>query len=530
MRTNSVTIRPLLRTAVAALLAGVLMAIPAVVLAQRGATEQTEPTDRFDPAVEQDLIELPAFTPTPPLPDVIAARPGSDDVLDLRGCVAIALEYNDALRAERIKRDELRGTMNQALSTGMPTFDLYGEWSRGRDPSFALDESFGGGGGELAPPPGSDPWFEEWLAGFGSILPEASAIPAQNFVRANGTVSWTINPLKINGAVGGARLAIDRQEELIVGAEQTTTERVLGAYFQIIRTAAETGALEAQISNQGELLDLVRLRFDLGLATTLDTLQAAVNVANLEPQLRRVRKQLLNDGARLNALLGRRPENALSIRNEQPVELDPIDIEQALALAELRPDLVVQEYFIEILRRNRKVQKSEMTPYLTLVGSFGYVGKSFDKLFVDGHEAWRTAVGLTIPVFDGMLTRGLVQETDAQIRRAEAELLGRRREVRVEVLELMANLEAARDNLDSTALNLRRAEQTLAETMLMYQLGKANYLEVLVAEASRAQAQQNLIDVRYEVLTLTASFKRAVGYSPVLTLAQIMNTTGEVSE
>ena len=129
-----------------------------------------------------------------------------------------------------------------------------------------------------------------------------------------------------------------------------------------------------------------------------------------------------------------------------------------------------------------------------------------------------------------MLTRGVVQETDAQIRRAEAELLGRRREVRVEVLELLANLEAARDNLDSTALNLRRAEQTLEETMLMYQLGKANYLEVLVAEASRAQAQQNLIDVRYEVLTLTASFKRAVGYSPLTTLAQIMSQTGEVSE
>ena len=83
----------------------------------------------------------------------------------------------------------------------------------------------------------------------------------------------------------------------------------------------ESGVEQCRVEEQ-----LVRLRFELGLATTLDTLQAAVNVANLEPQLRRVRKQLLNDGARLNALLGRRPESALSIRNEQPLELDPIDM------------------------------------------------------------------------------------------------------------------------------------------------------------------------------------------------------------
>ena len=53
--------------------------------------------------------------------EVITARPGAGEVLDLTTCVGIALEQNDALRAVRLRRKELDGQMYQALSTGLPT-------------------------------------------------------------------------------------------------------------------------------------------------------------------------------------------------------------------------------------------------------------------------------------------------------------------------------------------------------------------------------------------------------------------------
>jgi outer membrane protein TolC len=226
--------------------------------------------------------------------------------------------------------------------------------------------------------------------------------------------------------------------------------------------------------------------------------------------------------------MGRTPEAPLRIANRQVLELDPIDDAVALALAQERPELEATALFVDILRRNRQAQVAGRRPYLTLSGSYGYVGRTVDTVFDDGHDSWRATAAVTVPVFDGLLTKGLVDETEARIRRTEAELQGRRRDVQVEVLEILANLRLARDLLAAVQLNLERSEEVLEESLLMLQLGKTNYLDVLVAEANRAEARSNVIEARYTVLTLTASLKRAIGWSPMIRLADIPGLAAEV--
>ncbi|MEN8008523.1 MAG: TolC family protein, partial [Candidatus Krumholzibacteriota bacterium] len=238
---------------------------------------------------------------------------------------------------------------------------------------------------------------------------------------------------------------------------------------------------------------------------------------------------LRNEGSRLNALIGRIPEAPLKVANEQVVEQDPLDETHALELAQQRPELMSTALWVDILQKNRQAQIADNRPYLTLYGSYGYVGKTADTMFDNGHDSWRASVALNIPLFDGMLVRGKVAETEGRIRRTEAELTGRRREVQVEVMEILANLRMARQVLEAVILNQERSEEVLDESLLMLQLGKINYLDVLVSEANRAEARSNVIDARYEVLVLTASLKRAVGQSPLMPLNGIPGLVAEVS-
>jgi outer membrane protein TolC len=453
----------------------------------------------------------------------VVARPGGDEVLSLEDCVALALEQNDQVQAERSRRQELDGQMIQALSTGLPTLDATGEWSRGRDPTFALDESFAGGGDEGGFGALLDSLFNffDLPADGGSFLPAPEAIPAQTFWRASLDLHWTINPILVIGAVGAADLSIQRQDLAVVEVEHRITEETVIAYHGIILAAEDLAAVEAQITNQEELLEIMKLRHEVGMATELDTLQAAVSVANLRPQWRRARQNLRNAGARLNALMGRTPATPVAIHEEQHVENDPVDRQKALELALQRPDLRQVELFSSMLRRNRQVQKSDMRPYLTIDGSYGWVARQLDELDRKGHDFWRAAVALNVPLFNGLLTRGQVKETEASIRRTENELSGLRRQVEVEVLELGDNLTAAQENLAAARLNLKRSEDLLEQFTLMLRLGKTDYLSVLEAEANRAQARSNLIEARYEVLALTASLKRALGFSPMTPLAAL---------
>ena len=65
------------------------------------------------------------------------------------------------------------------------------------------------------------------------------------------------------------------------------------------------------------------------------------------------------------------------------------------------------------------------------------------------------------------------------------------------------------------------SQEVLDESLLMLELGKTSYLDVLVAESNRAQARSNVIDARQNVLVLTSNLKRAVGYSPLLPLRAV---------
>jgi outer membrane protein len=473
-------------------------------------------------AVAQDESTPFEFTPVAPLGESVEAVPGADAVWTIASCLDTALVRNESLRAERERRYEITGQKYQAVSNALPSIDLGADWARGRDPSFAFNESFGGGGSFTPPevPPG-DEWFLDWLAGFGSLIPPAEDITAQTYYRASANLTWELNPVKLLGAVSAANLGLQQQDELITAAEHQTSEQVIDAYFQIISLAEARRAMEAQYANQAALLELVKMRYELGTAARLDTLQAAVALANIEPQVRSLAKAVRNAGGRLNALMGRDPSAPLAIANELPVEDDVIDAEVAARLAMDRPDLRAADLSTDLLQRQRQVQVADLRPYLNFSGSYGYVGRDVGTLFDDGHDTWNAAVAFTVPVFNGLLTKGLVDETDARIRRTEVETAGQRRLVLVEVREILNNLDTARQNLRAAQLNLERAEEALAESLLMYRLGKASYLEALDAEANHVTARRTMIEARYAVLTLVASLKRAIGHSPATPLAEI---------
>ena len=458
--------------------------------------------------------------PAPAAEVEVVAVPGAAAPLDLQACLREALAANDRVVAERWRRRELDGQMKQALATGLPTLDLVGDWSRSRDPSFALDSTFGGGGG-FGPVVGADPWFEEWLAGFGSLIPPPQDIAAQSYWRASLNLAWTVNPVKVLGAVGAARLGLDRQELAVRAVEQQVGEQVVAAYQQVVTAADRIAAVRAHLANQDEILAVIRLRHELGLATQLDTLQAAVGRANTLPELTRAEAGLRTAGARLNALLGRDPATPLSVVAGAELEAGEIVPETALSLARGRPDLAAGGLLVDIQRRGRQATKADNLPYLTINGAYGYVGRTTDTLFDEGHDSWRASVALNVPVFDGLLTRGLVREADGRIRRSEAELTAQRRDVEVEVLDLLARLAAARQTHAAVAVNLERAEEARRQSLLQLELGKAAYVDVLVAEANRSDAQAAVIDARYEVLALTASLKRAIGRDPAERLADI---------
>jgi outer membrane protein TolC len=451
----------------------------------------------------------------------VVAIPGSSDVLDLDTCVRAALAGNPDLAAERAGLGSVRGQIYQAVALGLPSLDLVGNWSRSRDPSFALDETFASGNDEAIDPPDIgdadfDTFMDDFFAGFSSFgVPAPEDIPAQSFWRATADVTWDLNPFLVANAVSAARAGVHRQDALIQGAEHRTVTAAMTAYVGILEAAEIVAALDAELAARREFLDISRRRFELDVATALDTLQAAVSLANLEPERRRADQHLRDAGAELNVTLGRDPLVPISVSSEVELERGSLDPEVVTALALRRPDVRALQLEERLHRTNKRATRAEHLPYLSMFGSWGYVAKEFDELGTDGQDAWRASVSLQIPLFDGFVTRGRLKEAEADIQQTIFRREDTERRARMEALSLLGELDAARANLRAAELNMTRAEDALRITTLRYENSKADYLAVLNAQSDRFRARQNLIQARYEVLTGTAGLKEAIGISPL---------------
>ena len=462
-------------------------------------------------------------------PGVMAAElvaiPGASESMDIDACVGAALTTNAALAAQRIARDELSGQMTQARATGLPTVDLTGNWSRSRDPSFAFSSTFAGedDSGGFVPVTPSDSSIVRFFDGF-SFLPSPEDIEAETYWRASVNARWELRPGLVWNAVGAAGLGIDRQEAAIADAEHRTVEAAMSSYYNVIRSSEQLAALQADFEAKQEFLDVARKRNRLGLATPLDTLRAAVSLANVTPLLRKAKQDMRTAGSTLNVMMGREPLAPLSVTGAPPIEEASIEGDMlTIERVADRPDIRQVDLLESILRKNRGAQKADHRPYLAANASYGYVTTALGELTDTGHDFWSASLTLTVPLFDGLLTRGKVQETNASIRRIHYEGIEAQRQAWLELQGLIGDLDAARGSLLAMEMNLQAAADAQTQVLLRYEMGKADYLSVLNVQSDRFLAQSNYIQARNEVLTLTASLKRALGFSPQRSLAEIRN-------
>lgn len=464
------------------------------------------------PRVGSTAIDISSSADAPST--IVAVGPAGTPGLTLDDCVRIAREQNPALTGERFRAGEVKGLAYQTVSEAMPTLDLVGSWNRSRDPSFALDSTFGGGDSA-----GSD--SVDSL--YSSFIPAPEDIAAQSFWRASLNANWEINPGRIYNAVRGIGLQLKQQETVIEDTEHAVVLEVLRAYDAVRVAGEELSALDSEIAARREFLEISRRRLQLELATTLDTLQAAVSLANLEPDRRSAETRLRDAGATLNTLLGRDPYDPIAVESNDDAELSgfpstPGTIGEPL---DRRLDLVEKRREIEILRKTRGARKSRGRPYFNLAGSYGYVGRDLDTIADKGHDFWSASVSLTVPLFSGLMVHGQVHETEAAIRRAETELADAVRKAQAEVERIRGELVAAKANRKAAELNLAQSELLVSQITRRYEVGKAEYLEVLNAQSERFRARSQVIGARSEVFLRGAELKRALGYDPSIPFDQL---------
>ena len=358
--------------------------------------------------------------------------------------------------------------------------------------------------------------------------------------------------------VGAASKFRGLESERVRGTTQQVVTAVRLEYLNALLAVEDLRLTENSLARTRATLAETQALNRAGLTSSYDVLRLEVQVANLEPNVRRAqngvaagKRQILVeiglDPTQEFDLVGRLNEidvsgagandaaNALLLAvSGLPLSADlQIDDLYEVALGQ-RSDLVQGRLAVSLEEARLRAQKAEYFPTLSVFSTYTVIAQEDRGLNFFGGPNNRTtaaAAGLRVsfPVFQGFRRDARVQQIAATVRQNEAQLERRRREIESELRNVLDNLEESRLRMESQRRAVAQAQRGFEIASTEYREGIGSQLQITDAENALRESEFNYARAVYDYLVARTALDAALGTVPVAAgeLAVRVNDRGE---
>jgi multidrug efflux system outer membrane protein len=306
----------------------------------------------------------------------------------------------------------------------------------------------------------------------------------------------------------GAEEASLQDVQVIVTAEVTRT------YFELRGQQLQLDVARRNVANQQSTLDLAQVRLDAGSGTEFDTARAQAQLSTTNGTIGPLEAAVARSIHRLSVLVGREP-GALRAELAPPQNLPPlpgiVPVGDPASLLRRRPDIRVAERELAGATARIGVAVADLFPRVTFTGSAGYVANSSGALGDNGTDAYVLAPGISWGIFD----YGHVQ---ARISAAKWRKEGAVLRYEKTVLQALEETEdslvthaRARDRLVHDEAAVRASNTAAGLARVRYENGASDFLQVLDAERTLLQSEDQLARSRTEAATSLIAVYKSLG-------------------
>ena len=316
--------------------------------------------------------------------------------------------------------------------------------------------------------------------------------------------------LEASNAELGAEVAALQDVQVIVTAEVTR------AYFELRGQQLQLDVARRNVANQQSTLDLAQVRLDAGSGTEFDTARAQAQLSATLGTIGPLEAAVARSIHRLSVLVGREP-GALRAELAPSQNLPPlpgiVPVGDPASLLRRRPDIRVAERELAGDTARIGVAVADLFPRVTFTGSAGYIAGSSGALGDRGTDAYVLAPGISWGIFD----LGHVQARIGAAKwRKEGSLLRYEQTVLRALEETEDSLVTharARDRLVHDEAAVRASNTAAGLARVRYENGASDFLQVLDAERTLLQSEDQLARSRTEAATSLIAVYKALGGS-----------------
>jgi NodT family efflux transporter outer membrane factor (OMF) lipoprotein len=339
--------------------------------------------------------------------------------------------------------------------------------------------------------------------------------PDQNVWSAGADASWDLDVFgQIRHTVQARGALVGAAEETSRDVEVSFTAELARAYFELRGAQEQLAVAKQNAENQRHTFDLTRQRLDAGRGSAFDTERAQAQLSSTLASIPTREAQVAAAQYRIGVLVGRSPADVareLEQGERIPPLPDTIAIGEPDAVVRYRPDVAAAERQAAAQGALVGAAKASYLPRLSIGGSVGYAAPTFNAVGDQGTLRYVVGPVVTWPA----LNLGRVKtEVDAAQAREDAA----RAEYGRVVLTAMADVETSITRYRTARERLQRLEEASAASeraaelaRLRFSEGVTDFLQVLDAERTQLEAQDQLAQGRTDAAAAYAALYRAVG-------------------
>jgi outer membrane protein len=286
----------------------------------------------------------------------------------------------------------------------------------------------------------------------------------------------------------------------------TTTNQFLDALAaqQLVRVR------ETSVRRAEEQLKTSIAKLHAGSATRSDSLRSRVTLGNAQLDLIRAQTDLATAEAGLARLIG---ETGRVKALDDSAFYRVIEIPDTAALraeAEAKsPRIQSATAAADAARAGLKASRAAYWPSLALSANTAWnASRSNDYDLLNQRQL---SLGLRWSIFDGFARELAVAERAASLDLADATAADERRAVAAELTARLAELAAARAQIDITQTSVVAAEEDLRVQQERYRLGASTIVDVLTSQEALNQAEVDVVVARFDYLRAKASLQALIG-------------------
>lgn len=344
----------------------------------------------------------------------------------------------------------------------------------------------------------------------------------------------------------GAAAGFERvQREALRARTQQAVTRVRLAFYDLLLGQEEVRLTENSLKRVRQSLDETRAMQEAGLSPVYDVLRLEVELANLEPNLRRARNRMRSARRELAVELALDPESRFEVAGSlAQIDLESLDantpanrnilafngvpeVDEAEVAAFVRSsaagrsDIRQLEMTRDLRHSELRIEQVEYLPKVFAFGSYGLAAQQNGTPDFFGSQAQRGSskqVGLrvTIPIFSGFGRDARIDQKQAALRQAETQTRVAADRAEVQLRNLVDEAHEAHARTIGQRLAVAQAQRGFEIASAQYREGLGSQLELTDAEVALRQSEFNYAQAVYDYLAARARLDEAAGRVPLV--------------